>query len=50
MVSGYKKLRGGVWSVSGLPKNPTGKFIRKDFSLFKTGWCSQDQVDLKPRL
>ncbi|KAF2676605.1 acetyl-CoA synthetase-like protein [Lentithecium fluviatile CBS 122367] len=28
-VSGYKKLRGGVWEVKSLPKNPTGKILRK---------------------
>ncbi|KAF2476705.1 AMP-binding enzyme [Lindgomyces ingoldianus] len=26
-VSGYKKLRGGVWEVKALPKNPTGKIL-----------------------
>lgn len=50
MVSGYKRLRGGVWSVSELPKNPTGKFIRKDFAKYKTGWCSLDLVHVTPRL
>ena len=29
-VSGYKKLRGGVFSVAKLPKNPTGKILRKE--------------------
>lgn len=28
-VSGYKKLRGGVWHVTALPKNATGKILRK---------------------
>lgn len=28
-VSGYKKLRGGVWLVDELPRNATGKILRK---------------------
>ena len=28
-VSGYKKLRGGVFHLQVLPKNPTGKILRR---------------------
>ena len=40
LVSGYKKLRGGVWAVSSLPKNATGKFVRKDLRKHITGLSS----------
>ena len=39
-VSGYKKLRGGVWEVTELPKNATGKVIRARLVEYKTGVCS----------
>lgn len=29
-VSGYKKLRGGVFFVDQLPRNPTGKLLRRE--------------------
>ncbi|TDZ38098.1 4-coumarate--CoA ligase-like 7 [Colletotrichum spinosum] len=29
-VSGYKRLRGGVWAVKRLPRNATGKILRKE--------------------
>lgn len=29
-VSGYKKLRGGVLFVDQLPRNPTGKLLRRE--------------------
>jgi 4-coumarate--CoA ligase len=49
-VSGYKKLRGGVWAVTSLPKNATGKFVRKDFGRYKTGLSSLDVEDEKAKL
>ncbi|KAI0174486.1 AMP-binding enzyme [Pestalotiopsis sp. NC0098] len=39
-VSGYKKLRGGVWQVKMLPKNPTGKILRKQMVQMRDGLCS----------
>lgn len=39
-VSGYKKLRGGVWEVQRLPKNPTGKILRKAMTQMCDGLCS----------
>jgi 4-coumarate--CoA ligase len=50
LVSGYKKLRGGVWAVASLPKNATGKFVRKELGRYKTGLSSLDVEDEKPRL
>ncbi|KAI0448872.1 AMP-binding enzyme [Xylaria acuta] len=41
-VSGYKKLRGGVWQISNLPKNPTGKILRKQLVEMRDGLCSLD--------
>ncbi|KAI1743242.1 AMP-binding enzyme [Xylaria scruposa] len=41
-VSGYKKLRGGVWQISHLPKNPTGKILRKQLVGMRDGLCSLD--------
>ena len=41
-VSGYKKLRGGVWAVDALPKNPTGKILRKEMVKMMHGQCSMD--------
>lgn len=43
-VSGYKKLRGGVWAISALPKNPTGKILRKEMAAMTDGLCSISQV------
>lgn len=43
-VSGYKKLRGGVFQISALPKNPTGKILRKQMVTMRDGLCSLDQV------
>jgi acyl-CoA synthetase (AMP-forming)/AMP-acid ligase II len=39
-VSGYKKLRGGVWQVTALPRNATFKLLRKELATHKTGLCS----------
>lgn len=41
-VSGYKKLRGGVWEVKQLPRTSTGKFMRKKLGQHKTGLSSFD--------
>ncbi|KAI1177270.1 AMP-binding enzyme [Nemania sp. FL0916] len=43
-VSGYKKIRGGVWSTMYLPKNPTGKILRKQLVEMRDGLCSLDAV------
>lgn len=43
-VSGYKKLRGGVWQVDVLPRNPTGKIIRKKLVMMRHGLNSLDQA------
>jgi acyl-CoA synthetase (AMP-forming)/AMP-acid ligase II len=45
-VSGYKKLRGGVWEVSQLPKNPTGKILRKEMVAMRDGLCSLETAAL----
>lgn len=37
LVSGYKKLRGGVWEVDVLPRNPQTKFLRKQFESHSMG-------------
>ncbi|OAL43639.1 AMP-binding enzyme [Pyrenochaeta sp. DS3sAY3a] len=37
LVSGYKKLRGGVWGVTRLPKNATGKIVRNQLRDHLTG-------------
>ncbi|ETS77951.1 hypothetical protein PFICI_10013 [Pestalotiopsis fici W106-1] len=42
-VSGYKKLRGGVWQIKALPKNPTGKILRKEMVQMRSGLCSLDK-------
>ncbi|OIW23756.1 AMP-binding enzyme [Coniochaeta ligniaria NRRL 30616] len=39
-VSGYKKLRGGVWHIPALPKNPTGKILRKVMVEMRDGLSS----------
>lgn len=41
-VSGYKKLRGGVWEVGKLPKNATGKILRKEMVQMRDGVWSLD--------
>lgn len=42
-VSGYKKLRGGVWEITKLPKNATGKILRKEMVQMRQGLCSSDK-------
>ncbi|KAI8961277.1 acetyl-CoA synthetase-like protein [Daldinia sp. FL1419] len=47
-VSGYKKLRGGVWEIKALPKNATGKILRKQMAAMRDGLCSlEDSVKAK---
>jgi 4-coumarate--CoA ligase len=43
-VSGYKKLRGGVWEALELPKNATGKVVRAKLNEFKTGLSSMPKA------
>ncbi|OJJ42383.1 hypothetical protein ASPZODRAFT_137306 [Penicilliopsis zonata CBS 506.65] len=45
-VSGYKRLKGGVWEVTQLPKNGTGKILRHLITEHKTGLVSAP----KPKL
>ncbi|KAI0377520.1 acetyl-CoA synthetase-like protein [Hypomontagnella monticulosa] len=49
-VSGYKKLRGGVWEIKALPKNPTGKILRKEMAAMRDGLCSLNSDLLKAKL
>ncbi|EXJ64805.1 hypothetical protein A1O7_01143 [Cladophialophora yegresii CBS 114405] len=44
-VSGYKKLRGGVFEVTALPRTPTLKLVRKQLGIHKTGlsWFSDGE-------
>jgi acyl-CoA synthetase (AMP-forming)/AMP-acid ligase II len=42
-VSGYKKLRGGVWLVASLPKTTTGKILRKQLVDVPSTMCSVDR-------
>ncbi|KAK1985968.1 AMP-binding enzyme [Colletotrichum cereale] len=42
-VSGYKKLRGGVWAVDKIPRNATGKILRRDLVRKTGGLCSLEQ-------
>ncbi|KAF2837361.1 AMP-binding enzyme [Patellaria atrata CBS 101060] len=50
MVSGYKKLRGGVWEVLQLPKNTTGKILRGELKGRRTGLCSLERKDRRVKL
>lgn len=50
LVSGYKKLRGGIWSVSKLPKNPTGKIVRAELRDHLTGGCSLHDEPLRAKI
>ena len=49
-VSGYKKLRGGVWEVKSLPKNPTGKILRAKLKDERSGLTSLDRADRRVKL
>ncbi|KAI1415019.1 AMP-binding enzyme [Hypoxylon sp. FL1857] len=49
-VSGYKKLRGGVWEVKALPKNATGKILRKQLVAMRDGLCSIEKTYAKAKL
>ncbi|OTB01320.1 hypothetical protein M426DRAFT_323589 [Hypoxylon sp. CI-4A] len=49
-VSGYKKLRGGVWEIKALPKNPTGKILRKELVKMRDGLNSLDSTLPKAKL
>ncbi|KAK3723411.1 hypothetical protein LTR37_001663 [Vermiconidia calcicola] len=49
-VSGYKSLRGGVWEVTELRPNATGKFVRRDLHKGKTGLGSLDDGDRLAKL
>ena len=50
-VSGYKKLRGGVWEVMTLPRNATMKLVRREFVNHKTGLCSLEHIEpIAPKL
>jgi acyl-CoA synthetase (AMP-forming)/AMP-acid ligase II len=50
-VSGYKKLRGGVWEVASIVRNSTGKILRKKLPDQRTGICSVSQKnDVAARL
>ncbi|KAK2043431.1 AMP-binding enzyme [Colletotrichum somersetense] len=42
-VSGYKKLRGGVWAVDQIPRNATGKILRRELVKNMNGLCSLQQ-------
>ncbi|EFQ27295.1 AMP-binding enzyme [Colletotrichum graminicola] len=42
-VSGYKKLRGGVWAVDKIPRNATGKILRRELVRKIDGLCSREQ-------
>ena len=41
-VSGYKKLRGGVFEVTSLPRTTTSKLVRKQLGMHGTGLSSLD--------
>ncbi|KAI1384227.1 acetyl-CoA synthetase-like protein [Hypoxylon trugodes] len=49
-VSGYKKLRGGVWEIEALPKNATGKILRKQLVEMRSGLCSLEEKPPKAKL
>jgi 4-coumarate--CoA ligase len=50
LVSGYKKLRGGVWNIKSLPKNATGKILRKKLRSHRLGLSSLDKNDFRAKL
>ncbi|KAL5358330.1 hypothetical protein BJX96DRAFT_182832 [Aspergillus floccosus] len=49
-VTGYKKLRGGVWEVSELPRNATMKVLRNELKKRVTGPCSLERARPKAKL
>ncbi|GAD92000.1 4-coumarate-CoA ligase [Paecilomyces variotii No. 5] len=49
-VSGYKKLRGGVWEVTRIIRNPTGKILRNQLRRCRTGISSLEDADARARL
>jgi 4-coumarate--CoA ligase len=49
-VSGYKKLRGGVFEVTELPRTPTFKLLRKQLGIHKTGLSSLDVGERSSKL
>jgi 4-coumarate--CoA ligase len=50
LVTGYKKLRGGVWNIKSLPKNATGKILRKELRSQRLGLSSLDKNDFRAKL
>ncbi|KAJ5773449.1 AMP-binding enzyme [Penicillium paradoxum] len=46
-VGGYKKLRGGVWAVTQIPRNITHKVLRKELKNHITGLCSLEKSQTK---
>ncbi len=50
LVSGYKKLRGGVWEVDELPRNAQTKILRKQLKYHATGPNSLGQSMVKAKL
>lgn len=49
-VSGYKRLRGGVWEVERLPRNATGKVVRGELRGLRTGLSSLVKGDRRVKL
>lgn len=49
-VSGYKKLRGGVWEVERLPRNATGKIVRGELKGLRSGLTSLERADRRAKL
>ncbi|OLN91685.1 4-coumarate-CoA ligase-like protein 3 [Colletotrichum chlorophyti] len=47
-VSGYKRLRGGVREVEKLPRNATGKIVRKELAKMTGGLRSLNETKLLP--
>ena len=50
LVSGYKKLRGGVWEVDELPKNAQTKILRKQLKDHCTGPNSLGRIKARAKL
>ncbi|KAF2025797.1 acetyl-CoA synthetase-like protein [Setomelanomma holmii] len=50
LLSGYKKLRGGIWAVTTLPKNAKGKILRPQLRDHFTGACSLNNEASKSKL